>query len=492
MLKPISRRLFMMGSMAALGASACEPPPVESPRVPTPPTAPVPARHVIIIGAGITGLAAALDLVSRGFETTILEASKRPGGRIHTLRSCFPEGLYVEAGATHVVPDPHLIKLIQDLGVQLTPRLPRPKNLSNVFLRGDQRLVIPPGGAPPEEHALTEEEKALEEPFGRITKYFSMLQGIDPTQPLPAEFMQYDALSAAEYLQKQGASQGYIDSMRDSLAPDRSTEKLSALALMRELANFMREVKLTGPGGRIAGGSDRLPSAMAERLGSRVIYNASVKRIEQTPERVRVRFIRNNELNTLEAERVISTLPSTVLRDIEAEPGFSEGKQRALRELAMASVTRIWVATKERYWLARGEAGRVETDSALGQVRDETENQEGKSAIVGMYVLGDESRKLSSMSVNERLQTGLSHISRAHPGLEAYAGAQLEKCWDNDPLTKGAYASFGPGQLKDLLPALMKPEGRVHFAGDQTSHRPGFMHGALSSARRVVKEVAGG
>jgi len=63
------------------------------------------------------------------------------------------------------------------------------------------------------------------------------------------------------------------------------------------------------------------------------------------------------------------------------------------------------------------------------------------------------------------------------------------KSWDEDPLQKGAYAEFSPGQITTLVPELARVEGRVHFAGDQLSHRPGFMHGALASARRVVKEI---
>lgn len=489
---PVSRRRFLWAAAALLSGCGTEPPPPANPapQPSSPPSKASSPRKVIIVGAGITGMAAAFDLIAKGMDVQLLEATNRPGGRILTLRSCFPESLYAEAGATYVVPDPHLLKLMKDMGVQLAPRKPRAKGLSSVYLRGDKRIAVPAGAEPPEEYPLSPEEKALEEPFGPMKKYFSITKGIDPLLVMPPELLPYDDMSAAEFLKKQGASQGYMDLVRDSFAHERSLERMSAMYLIRELGNIMREFVMTEPGGRILGGSDKLPQAMAERLGAKIVYKAEVKRIEQTAGGVRVRFVRNGENASIEGDRVISTLPSTVLRDIEIEPAFPEDKQRALKELTMASVTRIWATSKERFWLAKGESGTVESDAPLGAVRDETELQEGKAGVLGMYVIGDESRKLCAMDGGARINAALAYMNKAHPGLDGMAvGEKAERCWDKDPYAKGAYAHFSPGQMKALLPALMRVEGRMHFAGDQMSHRPGFMHGALASARRVVEEI---
>jgi monoamine oxidase len=53
--------------------------------------------RVVIIGAGLSGMVAALELRNNGFEVTILEASQRPGGRVHTLREPFSDGIYVRS-----------------------------------------------------------------------------------------------------------------------------------------------------------------------------------------------------------------------------------------------------------------------------------------------------------------------------------------------------------------------------------------------------------
>jgi len=90
----------------------------------------------------------------------------------------------------------------------------------------------------------------------------------------------------------------------------------------------------------------------------------------------------------------------------------------------------------------------------------------------------------------ERIQTVLAFAERAHPGLRRHFVVGASKSWDSEPFQRGAYAYFQPGQVRALAPYLGNPEGRCHFCGDHTSQRPGFMHGALASAWRVVAELA--
>src|SRR5687767_7902179 len=113
----LSRRELLSWSGAALATLGCW--------AATPVSAPRRVRlrqkpHVVVVGAGIAGLAAALALVEKEIDVTILEAQQRAGGRILTIRSPFYSGLYVEAGAAHVVGDPALLGLIEKLGLSLT------------------------------------------------------------------------------------------------------------------------------------------------------------------------------------------------------------------------------------------------------------------------------------------------------------------------------------------------------------------------------------
>lgn len=174
----------------------------------------------------------------------------------------------------------------------------------------------------------------------------------------------------------------------------------------------------------------------------------------------------------------------------DVRPALPADKQRAVREIGLESVTRAWAQTGDRFWLARGEAGRVDTDSLLGPVRDEGEDLAGAAGMLGLYVRRAEARRLAGLSEDVRQREVVEFLELAHPGVKRRLVAFASKCWSSDPFQQGAYAYFKVGQLTSLGPALARAEGRLHFAGDHASHRPGFMHGALAAADRVVAEIS--
>lgn len=442
-----------------------------------------------MIGAGLAGLSAAHFLVERGYDVTVLEATDRPGGRIHTIRAPWRDGLYVEAGATHVVGDPDLLALFAAMSVAVEPRRRGPKGLSEIAYLKGKRLVLEPGKEAPSTHVYSKEEEALGFE-GRMKKYFAASKGYDPTGPIPDALLPLDSISAAEYLRRQGASPGFVSSIDEMFIPgDGGIEGHSALSMLREHANIQREIALRG-GGRVAGGADRLPAAIAQKLGSRVIYGAPVRAVHHDDDGVRVIYLATKDAveRTITADRAILAIPPTVLRSIPVIP-LSPDKQHALREIALESVVRVWAMADQRFWLARGESGTADTDLPIGRVRDETEGQNGTAGVLGIYDTRAQAKKLAKLNREQRVQAMLADVEDVHPGMKDHFVAGASKAWDEEPYQLGAYAYFKPGQLTGLLPHLMRAEGRLHFAGDHTSWRPGFMHGALASAKRVVDEI---
>jgi monoamine oxidase len=443
-------------------------------------------RPVAVLGAGLAGLVAALDLVQSGRDVVVLEAQSRPGGRILTLRSPFSDAEFVEAGAAHVVGDPDLLAVMASVGIGVVKPRP-PRGLATIEYFGRQRSRFEPGQEPPDRHALSEAERSLDF-VGRLTKYFGLVKGTDAALPWPPPSLaRYDALTGAELLTELGASSGYAESFAGAFVGERMAD-VSGAFVLREMANFFRDVDLTG-GGRIEGGSDKLPLALAHRLGDRVVYGAEVKRIEQDDAEARVAFVHKGQLCQMAADRVVCAIPYTVLRHLEVSPAFSERKARAIRELPAVSVARVYAQFGRRFWAERGDAGDAETDLRMGAVRDETKFQLGSAGILGAYLSGDRAREFTGLTETQRLSAFLDDAEKVHPGAREGFVAGVTKCWDEDPFARGAYAWFKPGQMTELGPALAVAEGRVHFAGDHTSHRPGFMHGAVASARRVVREI---
>lgn len=94
------------------------------------------------------------------------------------------------------------------------------------------------------------------------------------------------------------------------------------------------------------------------------------------------------------------------------------------------------------------------------------------------------------MSESERVTAALDQARQLFPGLSQSCEGGLSKSWGADPWQRGAFALHTPGQI-GYTATLAQPEGRIHFAGEHTSHWTGWMQGALDSARRVVREING-
>src|SRR3954463_1318803 len=186
-----------------------------------------PAKRIVILGAGLAGLAAAEELINAGHKVTVLEARNRPGGRVYTLRKPFTDGLYAEAGAGRI-PSTHALTLqyVKRFNLQLDPFWPEAG--SNVFLWRGKRQVVPFGKNPDPSQLdvkFTPEERRLG--FGGLEEHYlkplqdKMRALPDDGWPMP-QMAELGSISLADYLHKQGASADTIQYLcfgfeRDSL-----------------------------------------------------------------------------------------------------------------------------------------------------------------------------------------------------------------------------------------------------------------------------------
>src|SRR5262249_36867548 len=143
-------------------------------------------KRVLILGAGLAGLAAAYELDRRGYAVTVLEARTRPGGRVLTLREPFSDGLYAEAGAIFI-PDDHdvTLKYARQFKLPLVP-ISRRTAAAMYYLRGQR--VLPKAGQSEEWPLdLTAEERQLGR-MGMYRKYLidflrEIVAQADPASP---------------------------------------------------------------------------------------------------------------------------------------------------------------------------------------------------------------------------------------------------------------------------------------------------------------------
>jgi monoamine oxidase len=441
-------------------------------------------HRVVIVGAGLAGLAAAHELMRAGHQVTILEARTRPGGRVYTLREPFSDGLYADAGAARIQ-DSHqfTLKYVKQYNLTLDPFFPTQG--STVTRVAGKRIVGPP--RMPVDLAqvplpFSDEEKKLGH-IGCLSKYlFSHLQDLgDPTLPgwPDRDLGRFETL-IPEFCEKQGASPAFIS----LIALGHDLGGMSALHLLRDAA-VNRTTKLFY---KIRGGNDLLPKAMAAALSDRILYGAPVTRIEQTTTGVRVIYLRNGVPQSLDGDYLICAIPLTVLRRVEISPSLSPLKRAAVQEIDGLPMTRVFLQSRKRFWLDRGESGWASTDDPI-DVWDYTRDQPGTRGILGAYTSGRMAHQVTARQPVERGPFVLEMMERVHPGIREHYEGSASHSWVDDPWALGAGADFRPGQLSSFYRALGTPEGRFHFAGEHTSPWSGWMNGGLESGERVAAEI---
>lgn len=477
----ITRREFVArgaGALASVAVAACSD---ASERRP-----PGPAR-VVVAGAGLAGLVAAYELVKRGHDVVVLEARDRPGGRVHTLREGWDDGLHAEAGAIYVPANHfHTVGYARELGVPLIPVVQRRGVGQRYFVRGHS-VTLQPGRHVDWPLDLRADEAGMA-PESLLARYLDpVLDRLgDPLHPAwpGEEALAFDAMSLGDLLRRQGASEdavqlmrlGYLDEWGDGI------DACSALFLLRDRA-------LGGPGTvyRVVGGTDRLPQAFAARLGQRIRYGAAVREISHEASGVCVIYDRGGACEIVACDDLICALPFPTLRAIRISPQLSAGKRQAIQQLRTTSVTRVYLQMRRRCWDADGAA--VPTDLPVMHLVDATAGRTGERAILEAFITGQRAREAAAMEDGARIRFALDQAEQVHPGARRLFEQGASIAWDSDPWALGDYAWFSPGEMRELLPHVATPEGRIHFAGDHTSPWPGWMQGALASGIRAADEV---
>lgn len=441
-------------------------------------------KRVIVLGGGLSGLSAALELVNSGFDVTILEARSRPGGRVFTMREPFSDGLYAEAGAARIQ-DTHewTLKYAKQFNLTLDPFFPT-EGAFVTYIKG-KRIVSPFPSRPdipelPLEFSEAEKKLGLFPSQGKFL--FAQLPALGDGVKIDfsAEAIKQLELPLPDYLKKQGAS----DALIQMIGFGHDLSAMSALMLLRDAALGAKTKVFY----KIRGGNDLLPKSFAAKLSDKIEYGAQVLKIEQDEREARVHFLRADAMHTVKGDFIICTLPLPVMRRVEVAPLLSTQKRNAINEIEYFSMARVHLQSKKRFWLERGENGFASSDDPL-DVWDYTRNQEGKRGILGTYISGRLGARIAYQTPAEREDTILGMMEKIHPGIRENFEVSGSHAWLTDPYSLGAGAEFRAGQMSAFEPYLSLPEGRIHFAGDHTSPWNGWMNGALESGNRAANEI---
>lgn len=472
----ISRRDFVRGAAATIAAGSFAFPSYSESS----------SKSVLVLGAGLAGLAAAYELNRAGFQITVLEARSRPGGRVTTYRDPFADGLYAEMGAEYVdAADEYDHKYCKEFGLKVMTA----KLYDAIFVRGkkyrmrdlkDGKQTLPFEGAKP---------GML---FGQEAEFTKKIRNqIKNPENLPPEILQYDNLSVAEFLLGQGSPQdlialfNYLNATEHTATP----QEMSALSLIKSHLQQTSFSEVQNEG-RIYGGNDQLPKAFARALSDKVLYRRAVRKIRHQPEGAEVWFEENGEVHSIRTPELVIALPFKVLREIEIEPGFSAEKMNCISTLGYGRVMKVAMQYRQRFWDQPDSIGqRIFTDTRLRRIYHMSIDQPGPRGILMSFTAADDAEQLGKLSEEERLKIALSEVSKLWPQAPEFWEGGVTKYWNEDPWMKGSYSFTAKGQERNFLEIASKTEGCVHFAGEHTSQFRASMNGAIESGVRVAEEI---
>lgn len=449
--------------------------------------APSHVPDVVIVGAGLSGLVAARDLVAAGHEVVVLEAKDRVGGR--TFNQPLSNGHVVEGGGEWMYPyHRKLSKLAEELGVETFPQ----------FNDGD-RISLYRGELTRHSNGYSGLDEAATEAFAAVTQRLDELSSeIDPAAPwLADDAAALDAHTLGGWL----ANEVDNDAARNVLdvsfglqfgAPLERVSLLYALAYVASFGGSMAEV-LPTERWRFHGGSQILSLRLAEGLGDRVRLGHPVTRITQADGAVHV------EASGLDvrARRCIVALSPADCRRIDFHPLLPSRRRTLQDNFQSGPQIKAHAVYDRAFWREAGLSGFARSDLAPASVVFDNSPPDGSEAVLISLFQPNPGPSREGLtddvanSEDRRREAVLDAFVTIFGDDAASPRRFFEQNWQDVEYNSGCQPFYPPGLLTTTGDAIRRPCGAIHWASTEAGSRcPGWMEGAVDAAQRVVAEVA--
>lgn len=430
---------------------------------------------ILIVGAGFAGLTCAFELVAAGYKVQVLEARKRVGGRVHSLRELIP-GKNVEGGAELLGSNhPHVLAYAAKFGFEFLD-VSDPEGVPPIILGGKQ-LTGP------------EIDQASSEIDAALTLMTNDARAVVLEQPwMTPDAKRLDRLSTAAWigrLEMSAVAKALLTVQftgNNGVATDRQSY-LGNLAQVRGggLEKYWTDTEVY----RLRGGNQQYAERMAKELGSeRVQLNCPVREIISKDHSM---IVVDGEGREYQADDVVLAIPPSAWSTIKFSPALPETLNPQ-----MGMNVKYLSVVKKRFWQAANLPPKATTDQDISQVWDGTDGQgpEGPAALIA-FSGGPSAEVIHKRPVAERQPTYLKSLEALFPGFgEQFVKSQFMD-WIGDPWTRAGYSFPAPGQVTTIGPALRAGLGHLHFIGEHTCYEfVGYMEGALKSGASLAKRFA--
>ena len=463
----VTRRQFLKGSIAAGTALLL------SSRLVRARSA---GKSVIIIGAGLSGLSAAHELLASGYDVTLLEARERVSGRVVSFDNFVP-GRVVEGGGELIGSNhPLWAAYAKKFGLEF---LEVPENDAEWPVVIDGKLLSEAEALPLWE-GLDDILEAIGADAGPIladTPWDSPDAKRLDMIAVPDKVMSVDAPDIA----KRAITADFVS---ETGVPSARQSYLALLTAVKggSLEKYWTETQVY----HCKGGNQQLAQKLAAEVGAeRVLLNMPVREIKIAGDRVTVTCA---DGKTFSADDAILSVPPSVWDQIRFDPPLPE----VLRP-QMGHNVKYLISLKNRFWLEDNVSPESLSNGHVQATWESTAGQEG-DAPAGMVAFsgGPSADAMSALPPEERDAAYAAELRLRYKKFDQAFIAARFMDWPAVPWTRASYSFAAPGEVTTMGPILHQGiEGRLHFAGEHACYKfAGYMEGALTSGVGIARRLA--
>jgi monoamine oxidase len=440
---------------------------------------PARAKKVVVAGAGIAGLSCAWELVRRGHEVTVVEASARTGGHVFTFRDGLDDGLYADGGAEHFTKPgyeryweyvrefdlphtyyprrEHIVRWIG--GKSYTPEMLMDRKVLGTFGLNNREIEYLTSHDFPDLASLY---------FAPYVDSFA-----DEYRPFDAGLNDLDKISATDLFKKDGASPAALEFIGGSGSALQAVWH-AAILKRRGVPLFPPKVY------RLLGGNQKLTDTFTERLGNRIHLQCPVTAIEHGDTGVRVTCRDGGESTRFEGDYLVCAMSARMLRLLPVTPALPDAKKYAIENVPYYHDTRVIFQTRSRFWERDGVSPNMEF---------------GENPLYHVWRTGEDVQTSRGMLVGTASGAGtadraLATFRKFYPGHSEDIEKAHVVVWALDPWASACErTSYRPGELAKFWPILIEPQGRIHFVGAYADNLNWGMEAATRSANRVAEAI---
>jgi monoamine oxidase len=426
-------------------------------------------ERVLVLGAGMAGLAAARRLTDLGFSVTVIEARDAIGGRIRTDNTL---GAPVDLGASYIhgTQGNPLVNLAAQYGAETFD-----SELASDYLVDRKGRFL-------SSKVVRQGRKEFNNIFERL---LTVQEDLDDDRSIR---------SVSSPLQKSvRAKRGVaIGDLTNFLLRSELGIEFGADLKDMSLLYLDDDEEFKGPDLLLRNGYISLINGLAQGIDVRLGQN--VTGISRTNSGVTVTTSTSN----FEADRVVIALPLGVLKraEIVFQPGLPEEKGAAIGRLKMGVLNKTYLKFSSAFWQTRknrvGYIGNVGARSALDIPEYYTLDDMLGVPILFGFTEGSLARSLELVDTPALVARTMKTLRKVYGANVPDPEAVLRTSWSTDPYSYGSYTYVPVGARAEDYETVAEPIGdRIFFAGEATHRQyPGTVHGAYLAGVREADRIA--